>query len=304
MPSEERVIPEAGGKEMIDTKRMIDAKDTRSRSDGKTLLYLDGRDNPQWSFFAAGTGAFTSRRAEIATGGVTVGIDRRLNDHLILGAAVTYANTSFDLAAGGDVGIDSFLGSLYGLYYDRGFYLDGIFGAGYHSYETRRATPSGFGKGDTDGRSLHGLLGAGYDWYVGGFIIGPVASLRYTEVETDEFLETDTLTPIRVTSGSRDALQSTLGARVARPFQLGRVVFSPEVRVQWAHEYLDNNGILNTGEPFTPLRTSVGSDSLLLDVGTWIHFSPRLSFFGYYRADVGRNDYYSHAVNGGFQISF
>ncbi len=290
---------------MIDTKTMIDAKDGGSSRDGKTMLYLGENNDERWNFFAAGTGDFTSRRADITTGAITLGLDRRLCDHFVLGGAITYAHTSFDLDDGGDVGINSFLGSIYGEFYSGGFYLDGILSAGYHRYETHRATVTDFAQGDTDGRSIHGYLGGGYDCYLGGFIVGPIASLRYSYVETDSFTETDTATPIRVTSGSLDSLQSAIGLRVARPWQItNTITVTPEIRAQWAHEFLDNTGIINTGEPFTPLNAGLGRDSLLLDAGVWVRFTPRVSVFGFYRADVGRSNYTAHSISGGLQISF
>jgi len=302
-PTEVSVTPESGGKTVIDTKTVIDSKRVLP-SDGKTFLYPGNSDDKRWSSFAAATGDFTWRGSDITTAAVTSGVDYRFTDHVVVGTALTYAHTSGGLDAGGSVETNSAVASLYGMVYDRGFYVDAVLGFGYHHYDTERDTTSGFAHGETDGGSIHGLIGGGYEWYVDGFIIGPIARLRYTGVATDSFTENDSLTPTHVTSGNLDALQSAVGLKVAHPLRMHQVIVTPELRVQWAHEYLDTEGVINTREPFTPLDTGLGSDSVLLDAGTWVQFSPTLAVFGYYRADIGRSHYSSHTVGGGLQISF
>ena len=303
VPSEVSTAPESGGKTVIDTKTVIDSKGVLS-GDGKTLLYLGDSDRERWSSFASATGDFAWRGSDITIGALTLGLDYRLTDHVVIGTALTYAHASVGLDAGGSAELNSALGSLYATVFEGGFYLDAILGFGYHHYDTERATTSGFAHGETAGGSIHGLIGGGYDWWLGPFTIGPIASLRYSDVATDRFTEHDTLTPIRVTSGSLDSLQSTIGFKLAYSWALGRIIITPELRVQWAHEFLDTKDVINTREPFTPLNRGLGSDSLLLDAGAWMQLSPRVAVFGYYRADIGRSDYSSHSINGGVQISF
>ena len=79
---------------------------------------------------------------------------------------------------------------------------------------------------------------------------------------------------------------------------------TPTVRAQWGHEYLDTRGTVNPRDPFTLEGTDIGGNSLLLDAGASVRFSPTFSVFGFYSGDIGRENYTSHSVNGGVSISF
>jgi len=290
-------VPENDGKTLLDGKTMLPA-------DGKEILYLSKNTDKRWGSFAAGSGVFTTRGSDFTTGAVTLGADYRVADNFILGAAVGYAHTCAPLHAGGSFTVNSGLISLYATAYNKGFYVDGIVGAGYHSYDTRRASTGGFARGETDGASIHTYLGGGYDCHFGAFTIGAIASLRYTNVAVDGFTEHGSLARYRVTSGSLDALQSAIGLKLAYTWNLGGVIVTPMVRAQWGHEYLDTRGTVNPRDPFTAQGTDIGRDSLLLHAGASVRFSPTVSVFGFYSGDIGRDKYTVHSVNGGVSISF
>ncbi len=303
VPSAAAAAPENDFKTVIDAKNVIDAKTVVPR-DGKEVLYLSNNSERRWSSFVSGTGVFTSRGSDFTTGAVTLGGDYRVTNNFILGAAVGYAHTFAPLDAGGSFEINSGLISLYATVYNKGFFVDGIIGLGYHSYDTERASTGGFARGETDGASIHTYLGGGYDFRFKAFTIGTIASLRYTDVTVDGFTEHGSLAAIRVTSGSLDALQSTIGLKVAYAWKVNGVIVSPTVRAQWGHEYLDTRGTVNPRDPFTAQGTDVGRDSLLLDAGASLRFSSTVSVFGFYSGDIGRQNYTSHSVNGGVSISF
>ncbi len=295
--AESYAVPENDGKTVLDGKTILSGDD-------KEISYLSQNADKRWSSFAAGTGVFTSRGSDFTTGAVTLGADYRVAHNFIVGAALGYAHTFAPLNADGSFAVNSGLISLYASAYHRGFYLDGIIGVGYHSYETQRASTGGFARGQTDGASIHTYLGGGYDRHIGAFTIGAIGSVRYTDVTVDGFTEHGSLVPIRVTSGSLDALQSALGFKVAYAWNVGGVIVTPTVEAQWGHEYLDTRGVVNPRDPFTAQGTAIGRDSLLLHAGASVRFSPTLSLFGFYSGDIGRANYTSHSVNGGVSISF
>ncbi len=301
--AESYVAPENDAKTVIDAKNVIDAKTVISR-DGKEILYLTNNSPRRWGSFVSGTGVFTSRGSDFTTGAVTFGADYRVADNFVIGAALGYAHTFVPLHAGGSFEINSGLISLFATAYNKGFFVDGIVGVGYHSYDTERASTGGFARGDTDGASIHTYLGGGYDCHFGAFTIGAIASLRYTDVAVDGFTEHGSLAPIRVTSGSLDVLQSAVGLRLAYAWKVGGVIVIPQVRMQWGHEFLDTRGTVNPREPFTPQRTQLGRDSFLLDAGASLRLSPAVSVFGFYSGDIGRENYTSHSVNAGVSVSF
>jgi len=308
---------------------LTDSRGTQNYdSSGKNVISPDGKfvsgkemhapiteDTKRWGFFVAGVGEFadventgSARGSEFTTGGVTVGADYRVSDHFILGATMGYANTTSDLNAGGRLNIDSGKASLYATVYDGGFYVNGIVGGGMSSYSTRRGTFGGIARGDTDGRDINALIGTGYDFHMGAFTVGPVASLQYTEVQIDGFTEKGSFTPLHINSQSQDSFTSNIGAKASYALKMGHVIVSPEIRAQWQHEYLDDSAGIGAGfgggNSFTVYGPRIGRDSLILDVGASVQLTSNIAVFAFYTGDLGRENYTSHSINGGVRIDF
>jgi uncharacterized protein with beta-barrel porin domain len=241
-----------------------DGKSTVSL-DGKTFASLDGKTSKQveqpiiarehrWGFFISGTGTLgdvestsQARGSSFTTGGVTVGADYHVNRNFVIGAALGYANTSSDLSRGGDLDINSGKASLYATYYEGGFYVNGIVGGGYGTIDTKRRTIGGFAHGRTDATDFSALLGTGYDFHLGAFTVGPVASLQYGTAGIDGFTERGALGALRIDEQSQDSLRSAVGVKAAYTQRIGRMSLTPQIRAQWQHEYLDDSSSIDAG---------------------------------------------------------
>jgi outer membrane autotransporter protein len=301
-----------------------DPHGTRSfngNTDGKQAIDKDGKtlepapvDN-RWGFFINGSGEFVdtestsiARGTDFTTEGITTGADYRLGDHAAVGVTAGYANTSNDGLGNGAVKIDSGKLGLYGTVFSDGFFLNSVLGGGLNSYDTRRDTLGGNARGDTDGTDYNALLGTGYTYRKGGLSVGPIASLRYSSVGIDSFTERGSLAPLKISEQSEDSLKSTAGMQASYAFLLGKTTVTPQIRAQWKHEYLDTaRGIAASflpGGSFTVYGPETGRDSLLLDVGATVQLTQTVGVFLYYNGDIGGENYTSHAVNGGVQVSF
>ncbi len=302
-----------GGKETVD-------------HDGKNAVHADGKtakevaateefDSPRWGFYISGTGEWgdvettsQGRGSSFTTAGVTVGADYRINPHFVLGAAIGYANTSSDLSGGGKLSIDTGKLNLYGTYHTGGFYVNGILGAGYGSYDTKRRTVGGFARGDTEGVDFNGLIGTGYDFQFGRFTVGPTASLQYSTLSLDGFTERGAVGALRVEAQSQDSLMSAVGLRATFTQKVGKTILTPEIRAQWLHEYLDNQSTIDAGfsrgRSYSVKGPEIGRDGLLLDVGVSAQFTPTVGAFAFYTGIFGRENYTVHGVNAGVRISF
>jgi len=291
--------------------------------DGKTTVDTAGTQiaapaverDKRWGFFVSGTGELVdvestcaARSSSFTTGGVTVGADYRVSNHFAFGAAVGYANTFSDLSRDGHLNINSGKASLYATFYNDGFYLNGIAGGGIGSIDTRRLTLGGFARGQTDAADFNGLLGTGYDFRMGAFTIGPIASAQYTTVGIDSFSEQGSLGALRIDSQSQDSLKSAVGLRASYAKKVGGVLLTPEVRAQWQHEYLTSTSSLNAGftpaSRFTVHGPHIGPDGLLVDVGASAQFTSNVAIFGYYTGELFRENYTRHSINAGVRLSF
>ena len=82
------------------------------------------------------------------------------------------------------------------------------------------------------GQSYTGFLTAGYHFFAQGFTLTPLASLQYTHLSLDNYMETGAGSlDLSVNSQSYDFLESGLGARVAHPFAYGDGNLVPELPV-------------------------------------------------------------------------
>ncbi len=289
--------------------------------DGKSLVgkqtVIPSVIESRWSFFATGNGEWAdiestsrARGSEFTTGGLTIGGDYRINDNLLVGIAGSYANTSADLYKGGEVSVNSGKASVYGTLFNESYYVNASVGGGYNAYDITRSGLGGRSNSDTTGGQFDALLGGGYDFRVGGLTVGPVASLQYTYLGLDSFQETGSGDArLRFPSQHQESLKSAIGAKASYAFNIGKVVVTPEVRAQWQHEYLDSTAAIESSfvgadSTFTVNGPRIGRDSLVLDAGATVQFNPSISAFAYYTGEIGRSNYSSNGVNGGFRVSF
>ncbi|HWL52016.1 MAG TPA: autotransporter domain-containing protein [Chthoniobacteraceae bacterium] len=297
-------------------------------TDGLTLAGWDGKSivskemvapvisQSRWGFFATGHGEWANIKStgnaagqEFTSAGFTLGADYRVSENFVVGLQGGYTNTQADLLRGGSLDVDGGRGGVYASVFGGGAYLNAAVGGGYNSYRSKRQTLGGRASGDSDGGEFNALLGLGYDHQIGGFSIGPVASVQYTYTGLNDFTETGSVAPLHYASQHADSLRSLVGLKLAGAIDAGSVVIRPEVRAQWKHEYMDSTpGItsrfVGADRYFTVDSPDIGRDSLVLDAGAAVDFNNNWSAFAYYTGELGRKNYDSHSVNGGFRVSF
>jgi outer membrane autotransporter protein len=270
----------------------------------------------RWGVWVTGWGDFVSvgddnfaKGYDFTTGGVTLGIDYRLTDHLAIGLFGSYAHTWTDLQPG-SIDVNTGRGGLYATYFDRGFYLNAAVFGGYNSYDTSRQALLGSATGNSDGEEFSTFIGAGYDFHFGNFAVGPLASLQYTYVNINGFNEQGSLLPLQIHSDSQDSLRTDLGLRASYTWHIGSVLMIPSVTAAWEHEYkysalpITVSAPLFGGATETFFGPSEGHDSAIINAGVGVQWTPRLSTYVGYQGQLGRDRYDSNAVTGGVSFSF
>jgi outer membrane autotransporter protein len=286
--------------------------------DGKTEKTIVGPapDN-RWGAFVTGTGEFinvdgteNARGYDITSSGFTLGLDYKVTPNFAIGVSAGYTGTSADLADGGRVLVNGGKGGLYGTYFDGGFYMDGAVNGGYDSYDTHRSALHGDARGDTDGGEFNALFGLGYEWKRGGFTFGPIASFQYTYLGVGGFEEAGSDAPLQILGDHNESLQTTLGFKARCEWKIGKVVVKPEIRASWLHEYgEDEYGIASrfgsgAGDVFVVDGSRIGRDGVLVGAGFTVQFNERVSAYIYYDGDLGRTNYETNSVSGGFSVEF
>lgn len=271
--------------------------------------------DPRWGFFINGSGEFVGEsrtgnaiRSSFNTGGLTLGADYRVLENAAIGLTAGYTNLNTKWSGEGSLENNGGKVGMYGTVFKDGFFLNGVAGGGFNSYDIRRDTLGGIARGNTDGNDFNALLGTGYTYRSGGWSLGPISSLRYTWVELRDFDETGSLAPLRLKDQSEDSLRSTAGMQLSYAFGFCNVIVAPELRAQWQHEYLYRHGEITAsfaeGNSFTVNGPGIGRDSALIDAGITVQFTPEVALYGYYSTELGRSNYTSHNLFGGVQITF
>ena len=272
----------------------------------------------RWGVFVNGSGEFThvgsttnAAGFNLDSGGVTAGVDYRFTDHFAAGISLGYMNTAANLSAGGRVNVDGGRVGAYATYFDQGFHLDLAASGGVNDYTTRRGTPGNtVATASPEGTEVNLLIGAGYDWKVGGLTVGPVASFQYTNVRLDGFAERGAFAPLAVSGRTEESLRSAVGVHATFDARMGRATLRPEVRAVWQHEagaatYSINSTFATLGgNPFTVSGPTIGRDSMVLSGGFSILWNDRFATTAFYDGELFRTNYRSHNVSVGFRYSF
>ena len=291
------------------------------RDDGVRYIDANGHElaptpiERRIGFFLNGSGEFVDDKSstlsgggKFNTGGISTGADYRFNDNFAAGLTAGYANTTTTGRGDGSVGIDTGDISVYATGFNEGYFVNGILGGGSSNYGIRRDSLDGSAHADTSGMNFHALLGGGYSYTNAGFSAGPIVSLRYTSVQIDGFSEKGSLAPLDIFDQSKSSFKSLAGFQVAYAIPAGSVIVKPQAKLQWQHEFSNDNrdidAAFQSGGPFTVSGPSLGSDSLVVDLGASVQITPTTAVYGYYSGDIGATNYTSNSVFGGVQLSF
>jgi fibronectin-binding autotransporter adhesin len=271
-----------------------------------------------WTFFINGElewvdidSTANARGYDLQSAGVSVGADVQVNEHLVAGLTTGYSRGDVELAGGGRMNREG--GSQFGAYtsyFRDGFHVDGIIGGGVNDYEIRRAGLGGNARGDTDGREFHMELSAGKDWRAGGLTFGPEAALRYTWAGLEGYTERGSLAPLRIESQDAHSLQFELGGHVAYAWKMGALVVTPEVRMFWQHETLEDSPWVasrfasGAGGVFRVRGPRLGRDSLVGSGSVTVQMGEKWSGYAAYSGEFLRTNTASHRVNLGLRMEF
>jgi outer membrane lipase/esterase len=285
-------------------------------ADGEQFSRLGGFVNGS---FVTGDRDETDREEafDFDSGGLTAGVDYRFSNNLVAGLAIGYASTDVDLEdSGGNSEIDTYSIFSYTTYYIDDFYVDAVASFAWNDYgNTRRILYPNVTRtatSETDGRQYAIGLGMGYDSMFSNWRISPLTRLQYVNVDLDEFEETNSFgLDLAIGDQRIESLLSTLGATASYAVSTQVGVFSPQLRMEWQHEFLNdsrNVKAIYTNDP-NQIPWSIPTDDpdrdyFTLGVGAASTFKRGISAFIDYQTIVGLDVTTAHLVNAGVRMEF
>lgn len=315
---------------------------------GDLLGYLLGADegNPdeigagfsRWGFFASGqlgrAEADASSRNpayDLDINGLTVGVDYRKSDRLVLGAAIGYTRQDAELA--GDVGtLDTQGYSVSGYaswYYGSNWYLDGVLTWGNNSNDLERrirytlpragggtTTVDQVARSSSDGDMLSVSATVGRDFQHEAWSYGPYGRFTYSRFgfdETVEQLQSETGSGLGLILDTRDvtSMVGVLGGRVSYTHSAAFGILMPNLTLEWEHEFKDDPAVLAARFINDPTATPIfvegqpyDGDFLRLGLGLSMVFTGGKSGFVQYERSLGRSGLDEDRLNLGLRIEF
>jgi outer membrane autotransporter protein len=274
----------------------------------------------QWGIWVTGRGEYVTvgngddnaAGYSLDNGGATFGVDYRPFRNLAIGIYGGYDFGRGHLVENGTDTVDGANVGGYATFFTHGFYVDVAGGGGWNNYFTNRVALLGNARGTGDGTEVNAMVDLGYDWKFGCLNVGPVASFQYTNVSINQFTEQGSLAPLEIQNQDEDSLRGTAGVRVSYDLHAGTkgVIFRPEVRAAWLHEFSDQAYPINArlasgaGDVFTVFGPTIGRDAALVRAGMSVQLSPSWSIYAYYDGLLGRSNYDNNGASGGMSFGF
>lgn len=273
--------------------------------DGEALEREIGETFERWGAFVTGSiGRGRSRssgealRFDYRLGSVTAGVDYRLSDRLVLGAAVGFSRDETEFSAGrGTLESSGTAVSAFASFWlPQSWYVDANLSAGRNSFDLERSLVyslvdrSGATRridqrawGDTDARLTGGSLTTGRDWQRRSLNIGSYLRAQFSRVDYDPFQErmlTDrpgSGLALSVESPAWNSLEGVFGARGSWVISRDWGVLMPNFMLEYSHEFRDDPSRLNlrfladpTATVFSQSGAGIDSSHVNLGLGTSI----------------------------------
>ncbi|MGV7222156.1 MAG: autotransporter domain-containing protein [Nitrospinales bacterium] len=251
---------------------------------------------------------------ESSTAGIIIGLDKKINSNLTVGGAGGYTSTdtdfdNFDTQAN----MDTFNLAVFGEYAVSNFHIDTVLSYAHSSMGMDREIMIGsYNSTAISSHSSNEFLahaGAGYDFNVAGWLMGPIGLVEYATVIEDGFTETNAGAANLMLSGrTTHSFRSVAGVRVARQIQLKSMLLVPEAHGRWTHEWLDNSHTIQAQFINIPSAAFNITNRKLSDDGgnlgaSLTAYKNEMAFNISYNTEF-RGELLSHAFDVGLKLNF
>jgi outer membrane lipase/esterase len=168
---------------------------------------------------------------------LTVGLDYKVANDWLVGAAVSWATAKQPFSATGDFRQNDFAASLYAGYRGISIWLNTIATLGYAQFSVNRNVPAGItvqtNNGSTNGQNASIGFEGGYNFTVGMLTSGPLAGVTLQHIKVSGFTETGSFTSLSFGDQTRDSAVSELGYQAS--YDAGWL--QPFAKAAWHHEW-------------------------------------------------------------------
>jgi outer membrane lipase/esterase len=168
---------------------------------------------------------------------LTAGLDYKVANDWLVGAAVSWATTKQSFSTSGDFRQNDFATSFYAGYRGISIWLNMIATLGYAHFNVNRSVPVGItvqtNNGSTSGENASIALEGGYNIAAGMLTSGPVVGVTLQHIKVSGFTETGSFTSLSFGDQTRDSAVSEFGYQAS--YNAGWL--QPFAKAAWHHEW-------------------------------------------------------------------
>ncbi|MER8753113.1 putative Ig domain-containing protein [Mesorhizobium sp. M1050] len=234
------------------------------------------------------------------TTGLSAGVDYRLNRAFAIGLGIGYGHDVSDIGDNGSRSTGkAYTAGLYASYHPgQDYFIDGLVGYQWLSFDSQRYLTSGggFATGERDGGQWFASVSAGRKFEIQEWQISPYARLDIAKATLDAFAESgDPSSALHYGEQDISTTTGNLGLTLAYGFAADFGVVSPQVRIEYQHDFQGDSAItMNYADMFGgPIyHTSIdglGKDRFMLGLGVNVQtvqdFNVRLEYRGLFGSD-------------------
>ncbi len=206
-----------------------------------------GKSGP--NFWIAGTANFGLRQAnsqrsslDFSTSGISLGVDQRINDQLLLGVGAGFARDKTEVGNDGSSSrATAYSGVVYASYQPSAqTFVDGLVGVGSLDFKTKRyvSIMDQFANGNRSGVQIFGSIAAGYEYRNNGVLLSPYGRFDFSSNKLRESAESGAgqyaLTYFGQTATS---LQGVAGLRAESIHDVSFGTATPRLRLEYRREF-------------------------------------------------------------------
>ena len=260
---------------------------------------------------------------EFQTEGVTLGVDRRVGAHWVLGAALGYTHSDTDVGSNlGSLDLTGLSVSLYTTYYTDNWYVDGVFSYGENEFDVERIIelPVAFrgstrltAVGSPDAVQTAANVAFGYDFRLtDALTLSGFVRANWTRAEIDSYLETGAgLFNLAYEDQTLESLLGEVGIELTRPVSFEWGVLQPLLRVAVLHEFDDDLDVVRARfargripRTFRIEGSATDRNFFNLAVGATATLRRGWATYFQYDTDLEREDLDLYTFSGGFRFQF
>ncbi len=243
--------------------------------------------------------------------GIVVGVDKTFGD-MIIGGAISVANIDIDgkSIANSKTDSDQYQGTLYGTLMMDTYYINGSLAYASASSDTSRIGLDGGVTGSYDTDTYAASLGIGVPIDMGSMAIVPQATMTYTSVNPDAYIESG-IGALRVDAENMESFGIKAGVAVSSQIALDGGVVAPKLRLMADWDVTQEKAVVNSswvGDVDNTVYSTFGAEpaSLGAIIGAGVDYA---SSDGLYVLSLDydlstRADFVSHAGSVKVRVNF